>query len=129
MKTVLIVEDSDTVRTELKSIIEDAGHKALLADNGAEGLELFQNSTDDIALVLSDIYMPVMDGLDMCEQIMLYCKSKSKIKAPNILMITTETNQSMKEKAREIGVSGWILKPFESDAVSTAITNILSSKK
>ena len=88
MGTILIVEDSETVRSELKIIVEGLDHTAILAANGAKGYEQWTNN-EDICLILSDVYMPVMDGLEMCEQIY---DNLGERKMPSILMITNETS-------------------------------------
>ncbi|MFK7827091.1 MAG: response regulator [Oligoflexales bacterium] len=121
MGTILIVEDSETVRSELKIIVEGLDHTAILAPNGAKGYEEWTKN-DEICLILSDVYMPVMDGLEMCEQIY---NNLGDCKMPSILMITTETNQEMKKKAKGIGISGWILKPFNPEIISQVIFDIL----
>ena len=121
MGTIIIVEDSETVRSELKIIVEGLDHTAILAANGAKGYEQWTQN-EDICLILSDVYMPVMDGLEMCEQIY---DNLGDRKMPSILMITTETNQEMKKKAKEIGISGWILKPFNPEIISQVIFDIL----
>lgn len=123
MGTILIVEDSETVRQELKGIIEALGHQVIVAPNGAKGYEEWvQNNSID--LVLSDVHMPVMDGLDMCKEIHQNLGGRMM---PSILMISTETNREMKNKAKQFGVAGWILKPFNPETISKVILEILKN--
>jgi CheY-like chemotaxis protein len=67
MRTVLVVDDDADLRLALSAVLEDAGHRVLLAENGVEALAVLESETVDLALV--DVMMPVMDGLQLHDRI------------------------------------------------------------
>lgn len=112
MAHVLVVDDSSTMRGIVSSFLSQNGFDVALASDGREGLaELGKDPA--IRLVLSDINMPNMDGLTMAEKI----RNELGNKDVRIVMLTTEDNPAIRARGREIGVTGWIVKPFRGDAV------------
>ena len=115
-KIVLVVDDSSTVRQQVATALKPAGFVILEAADGQEGLAAV-DSNRDIAMVVCDVNMPNMNGLEMVEKV----KSKPENKALPILMLTTEGQPSMIKRAKAAGASGWIVKPFDaSQLVQTA---------
>jgi two-component system, chemotaxis family, chemotaxis protein CheY len=108
--TILVVDDSGTVRQQVSSALKKAGFEMAQAANGAEGLALVE-SNRNIRMVICDVHMPVMNGLEMVEKI----KSNPENKDLPILMLTTEGQISMIRRAKEAGALGWIVKPFKAD--------------
>ena len=121
MSDILIVEDSETISTELKHIVESLDMNPIIATNGQEGIELWQRNKN-IKIILCDIHMPLMDGLEMIEEI---SNTLGERTLPKILMITTETSSEQKLKARQLGVTGWILKPFDQESITEIISKII----
>lgn len=119
MAKVLVVDDSATVRNEVCGFLTSQGIPNISANDGAEGLVKLK-STPSIKLVLSDVNMPVMDGLTMVEKIRAEGNS-----AVNIIMLTTESDPRMKQRGKAAGVKGWIVKPFNGGAVINAIKTLV----
>lgn len=106
-KTILVIDDSRTIRLLVSQTLETAGFSPVTADDGVEGLEAFKKQR--FAAVLTDINMPNLDGFGVMEGIR---RGEVNRKVP-ILAITTESSQEFKERARKLGATGWIVKPFD----------------
>ncbi len=112
MGKILIVDDSSTVRDEVGGFLSGHGLETLTAVDGRDGLEKLRQESG-IRLVVCDVNMPNMDGLTMVEKV----RSELGNTQVNIIMLTTESNPSMKERGKAAGVRGWIVKPFKGDSV------------
>jgi two-component system chemotaxis response regulator CheY len=106
-KTILVVDDSGTVRQQVSMALKQAGFETAQAADGREGLAMV-DSNRNINMVICDVNMPNMNGLEMVEKI----KAKPENKSLPILMLTTEGQPSMIKRAKEAGAVGWIVKPF-----------------
>jgi two-component system chemotaxis response regulator CheY len=120
MKTVMVVDDSRAVRESLKFFLKEEGYSVLEGQNGQEGLDVL--SENDADLILTDVNMPVMDGLTMISEV----RKTEKHKFTPILVLTTESQQSVMEKGRELGATGWIVKPFNNEKVSKVLKKVLA---
>lgn len=112
MANVLVVDDSNTMRELVSGFLSKNGFDVVTATDGRDGLQQLRNDAD-IKLVVSDINMPVMDGLTMAEKI----RTELGNTAVRIIMLTTEDNAHIRERGKEVGVNGWIVKPFRGEAV------------
>lgn len=125
--SILYVEDEDDVRDFTSKLLTSLLKKVYVASNGEEGLEVYKENKDNIDLIISDINMPKMDGLTMCE----------KIKEINIdipLVITSAHNDtSFLKRAIEVGVSTYALKPIDLyqliESISKAMEPILLKRQ
>lgn len=115
MAKILIVDDSSTVRDEVAGFLKNAGLDVATAVDGKDGLAKLK-ADPGIKLVVSDVNMPNMDGLTMVEKI----RGEMGNSTVNIIMLTTESSPSMKERGKAAGIKGWIVKPFKGDAVLEA---------
>ncbi len=106
-KTILVVDDSGSVRQQVSMALKLAGFETTEAADGREGLAMV-DANRNIDMVISDVNMPNMNGLEMVEKI----KSKPENKALPIIMLTTEGQPSLIKRAKEAGALGWIVKPF-----------------
>jgi len=120
MANILIVDDSSLIRSVASEATKEAGHNPIVATNGKEGIELLE--TNKIDMIFSDVNMPIMGGLEMVEII----KSNQNYKYIPIVMLTTESNEALKQKGKELGVKAWMLKPFNKDKFFTTLKKILS---
>src|ERR1700733_11053670 len=109
-KIVLVVDDSSTVRQQVATALKGAGFCIIEAADGAEGLKTLE-ANRNIDMVVCDVNMPNMNGLEMVEKV----KAKPENKTLPILMLTTEGQPSMIKRAKEAGASGWIIKPFDAN--------------
>ena len=122
MSNVLIVDDSETVRTQLRNDLVSEGYTTFEASNGLEGLRVLEGNLNKIDLIFCDINMPEMDGLSMCRELH---KNPLLNKIP-IFMLTTQTSQEMKSEGKESGVIAWIVKPYEKKKVLGGVAKILA---
>jgi two-component system, chemotaxis family, chemotaxis protein CheY len=118
LATILIVDDSVTVREQVRQALATTAYAVVEASDGVEGLERLR--AGDIDLVLCDINMPRMTGIEMLEEL-----RKQGSKVP-IIMLTTEGQPSMIRRAKECGARGWIVKPFRPQLLLMAISNVLA---
>lgn len=119
-KAILIVDDSASMRAVTKMALAHLGVPLLEAADGAEALAKMQLTPT--GLVISDINMPGMDGLEMLRQM----KADPRLKFIPVIMLTTEGCQAQIEKGRAFGAKAWIVKPFKSDALTAAVQKILA---
>ena len=120
MKKILIVDDSSMIRLIVSKATKKLGYEAIEASNGQEGLESLLKH-DDISLILSDVNMPVMDGLEMIEKI----KENEKTKYIPIVMLTTESKETLKQRGRDLGVKAWMVKPFNDKTFTKAMMKLI----
>lgn len=119
MSEVLIVDDSLSIRELLTSVLRKAGFNVTSADNGRSGLETAQSSNYD--LVITDINMPEMDGLELLTRL----RALPEYSFKPILILTTEFSQEMKQKGRDAGATGWLVKPFDPEKLVGVISRII----
>ena len=122
MSNILIVDDSDTVRTQLKNDLSNSGYNVFEASNGVEGLRALEGNPNHIQLIFCDVNMPEMDGLTMCRELH---KDPQLSKIP-IFMLTTQTSQDMKAEGKKSGVVAWIVKPYEKKKVMGGVAKVLA---
>ena len=122
MPNVLIVDDSETVRTQLRNDLANEGYATFEASNGLEGLEILAGNANQIDLIFCDINMPEMDGLTMCREVH---KDPLLNRIP-IFMLTTQTSSEMKAEGKEAGVIAWIIKPYEKRKVLGGVAKVLA---
>jgi len=110
-KKILVVDDSATLRASVNYTLKSAGFETINAVNGADGLEKLTQAHkqgDQIGMIISDINMPVMDGITFIKEV-----KKTPFKFLPILVLTTESQEEMKLKGKQAGASGWLVKPFK----------------
>ena len=105
-KKVLTVDDSRTIRNMLLVTLNNAGFETIQAEDGVEGLEVLEESNPDV--IVTDINMPRLDGFGFIEGV----RKTERYRATPILVLTTESDQEKKERARKLGATGFIIKPF-----------------
>lgn len=121
MAKILVVDDSSTVRDEVSGFLSKNGLDVVTAVDGKDGLTKLQ-ANPGIKLVVSDVNMPNMDGLTMVEKI----RSELGNSSVNVIMLTTESSPSMKERGKAAGIKGWIVKPFKGEAVLETFKKLAS---
>ncbi|NTB87519.1 response regulator [Agrobacterium tumefaciens] len=118
MKTILIVDDSKTIRQMLRNALKNEPYTIVEASNGREGLTIVQTSTPDA--VVSDIHMPDVDGITFISSV----RSDPRLKALPILVLTTEDESLFKERARAAGATAWLQKPFKDKTLQQALKRL-----
>ena len=106
-KTVITVDDSMSIRETVRMTLESAGYRVCTAEDGARGLAAAQQQKAD--LVVTDLNMPVMDGITLIAQL----RALATYRFTPILMLTTESQEEKKVAGRKAGATGWIVKPFD----------------
>ena len=108
---ILVVDDEPDVelliRLRYRKQIGSGEYAFVFARNGEEALRELERD-DGFAVVLTDLNMPVMDGLVMTERV----RANPRTAAMPVLMVTTESSETMREKGRAAGATGWITKPY-----------------
>lgn len=118
-RKILIVDDSKTLRQQVRIALEGPGYQVLEAEDGTEGLSQLRGQ-QDIALVICDINMPRMNGLEMLEQL----KVDPSIGKVPVVMLTTEGQPDLIRRASAAGARGWIVKPFKQDLLLGAVKKL-----
>ncbi len=106
-KTILTIDDSRTMRDMLKLALDDAGYRVVQAEDGLSGLAALEAHAPDV--VITDINMPGLDGFGVIERV----RANPRHKGLPVLVLTTESAPEKKQRAREAGATGWIVKPFD----------------
>lgn len=119
---VLIVEDNDDIREYIESSLASQ-YQVFTAGNGEEGLEAALTRIPDI--IISDVMMPVMDGMELCRRI----KGDVRTSHIPVILLTAKDTLQDKEEGYEIGADSYITKPFSAKLLTNRINNILESRR
>jgi two-component system chemotaxis response regulator CheY len=117
--TILIVDDSPSMREMIRFTLESAGYQVITAADGIEAMEYAnQNSAN---LVVTDINMPNMDGITLIQEL----RKLESYKFTPILTLTTEGGDDLKQDGKDAGATGWIVKPFDPDSLLKVVQRVL----
>jgi two-component system chemotaxis response regulator CheY len=119
MATILAVDDSASMRQMVTFTLKGAGHDVTEAENGQDALDKAKGKQFD--LVISDVNMPVMDGISLIKEL----RALSEYKFTPLLMLTTESGDDKKSQGKTAGATGWIVKPFNPDQLLATINKVL----
>lgn len=119
MATVLVVDDSASLRQVVAISLQGKGYDVIQAANGQEALARLDGTK--INLVISDVNMPVMDGLTFVTEM----KKLPKYKFTPVIMLTTEAGNEMKTKGKAAGVKAWVVKPFKPEQMLNAVAKLI----
>ncbi|WP_448568500.1 response regulator [Thalassotalea ganghwensis] len=119
MTKVLVVDDSNSIRDMVSFTLKSAGYDVVEAKDGVEGLSKAQGGGID--LVISDVNMPNMDGISLCQEL----RKLAAFKFTPILMLTTESSGDMKMRGKEAGATGWLVKPFNPEKLLSTIKRVI----
>lgn len=118
-KTILIVDDSASMRQVVSIALKGAGYQVIEACDGKDALNKLTGIK--IHLILSDINMPVMDGISFVKEV----KKLDHYKFTPIIMLTTEMEPEKKQAARDAGAKAWVTKPFQPPVLLGAIAKLV----
>jgi two-component system, chemotaxis family, chemotaxis protein CheY len=116
---ILVVDDCPTTRKLISLYLKSKGFVVVTAENGLDALEKL--AAEDINMVLSDINMPYMDGIEFLKTL----RSDPNSSQIPVFMVSTESDPEEKERAFQIGANGYMVKPVTADQVVTAVKEIL----
>ncbi|MBL4681188.1 MAG: response regulator [Pseudomonadales bacterium] len=119
MTRILAVDDSASMRQMVAFTLKGGGFDVVEASDGVEALELAKEN--DCDLVLTDVNMPNMDGIELTKEL----RGLANYKFVPILMLTTESGMDKKTEGRAAGATGWIVKPFNPDQLLSTIKKVL----
>lgn len=118
---ILVVEDSTMVRITVKRTLNAVDFEVDEAKDGVEGLALVQQAASPYDLILTDLNMPNLDGLSMVQAI----RATPGYAQTPIVMLTTESGEEKKTVGHDAGISAWLVKPFEPDALVEMVGGML----
>jgi len=108
----MVIDDSPTIRVSVEMALKQLGHPIRQAENGQDALEKIneiKKGGEEIALCLSDINMPIMNGIEFITEF------RKVDKFTPVVVLTTEAEKDIIQKGKEAGASGWIIKPFQAE--------------
>jgi len=118
-KTILVVDDSSSVRTVVKAALMSAGYNVIEASDGKDGISKLTG--EKVHLIISDVNMPNMNGIEMVKEI----KKLPNYKFTPICMLTTESEQSKMAEGKAAGAKAWIVKPFQPPKLLDAVSKLV----
>ena len=121
---ILIVEDSETIRSELRALLEKKGFEVFEAENGLEGVTFLEESNHEIHLIISDLEMPEMDG----EEFLKKRQTMEKFKKIPCLIYTSNIKPGLRDNLKELGIQAILPKPLREKHILKIIESILSKR-
>jgi len=118
-KTVLTVDDSASIRQMVSFTLKSAGYEVIEAVDGMDGLDKAKSRSCN--LVLTDQNMPRMDGLSLIKSL----RGMPQYRSVPILMLTTESSDTMKSQGRAAGATGWLVKPFDPQKLIEVVKKVI----
>ena len=119
-KKILIVDDSQTVRHQVRQALLSRGFDLIEAVDGLAGLAQLRLHPD-LAVVLCDIHMPNMSGLELLEV------ARGEGLSTPIIMLSSEGQPSLVQRARQLGAKGWVVKPFDADRLVAVVDKLVNA--
>jgi len=117
---VLTIDDSRTMQSMLRTALEGAGYDVIQGNDGVEGISVLESATPAPDVIITDINMPRMDGFGVIETV----RGLEPFRHLPVIVLTTESDQEKKARARAAGATGWIIKPFNSESLVSAIRRV-----
>lgn len=118
-KTVMVVDDSASLRQVVVMALKSAGYETMEAENGKKAIEALK--TKRANLIISDVNMPVMDGLTFLKEV----KQIPEYKFTPVIMLTTESSETRKSEGKAHGAKAWVVKPFQPQQMLDAVRKLL----
>lgn len=119
MRKILAADDSVSIRQMVSHTLKEAGYEVDTANDGIEALLKAKEGHYDV--IISDVNMPNMDGLEFVRQL----RAQSQYKFTPILMLTTETSAQKKSLGKAAGATGWIVKPFNPETLLKTLQRVI----
>ena len=119
-KTVLVVDDSASLRQVVGIALKGAGYNVIEACDGVDGLAKLA-AADKVHLIISDVNMPNMDGIQFVKTL----KQKPEYKFSPVIMLTTEAEEEKKREGQAAGAKAWVIKPFQPQQMLAAVSKLI----
>ncbi|NKB35276.1 MAG: response regulator [Pseudomonadales bacterium] len=120
MTDILVVDDSLSMRYMVSLTLEEANYSVTVAEDGEQGLQ--QAKVGNFDLVITDINMPVMDGLTLVSKL----RELDGYRCTPMLVLTTESGTEKKAEGKAAGATGWIVKPFDPDKLLKLVARVVN---
>ena len=117
-KTIMVVDDSSSIRQVVSIALKGAGYEVIEACDGRDALSKLTGQK--IHLIVSDVNMPNLDGIGLVKEV----KKHPQYKFTPIMMLTTESSDSKKQEGKDAGAKGWLVKPFQPPALLSAVAKL-----
>ncbi|MCH1918170.1 MULTISPECIES: response regulator [Shewanella] len=118
-KTILVVDDSASIRQVVSMTLKGAGYSTIEASDGRDALAKLTGNR--VHLVISDVNMPNMDGITLLKEL----KARPDTKFTPVIMLTTESEAAKKEQGRAAGAKAWVVKPFNPQQLMAAVGKLI----
>jgi two-component system, chemotaxis family, chemotaxis protein CheY len=118
-KTIMTVDDSASVRQMVSFTLKEAGYNVIEASDGMDAVSKLNGA--EINLVVTDLNMPNMDGIELIKNV----RANPKYKFIPILMLTTESQTEKKIEGKKAGATGWIIKPFQPEQLLNVVKKVI----
>ncbi|HLA29421.1 MAG TPA: response regulator [Pseudomonas sp.] len=118
-KTVMVVDDSSSVRQVVSIALKGAGYEVIEASDGKDALGKLNGQK--IHLMISDVNMPNMDGITLVKEV----KKLANYKFTPIIMLTTESQEAKKQEGQAAGAKAWVVKPFQPAQMLAAVSKLI----
>ncbi|MBO5692220.1 MAG: response regulator [Spirochaetaceae bacterium] len=118
-RKILAVDDSVSIRKSISFILGQENFEVVEAENGADGLA--KATADKFGLIITDINMPIMDGIQFIKEL----RNTVEHKFTPIIVLTTENQESKMQEGKAAGATGWIVKPFSSEKLIAVVKKII----
>ena len=118
-QVILAVDDSASMRQMVRFTLESAGFKVVQAADGVEALDFAR--ANEVDLVLTDVNMPRMDGITLVREL----RALASYRFTPVLVLTTESGSDTKQRGKQAGATGWIVKPFSPEQLISTIARVL----
>ena len=120
MASILVLDDSASMRQMIKVTLGDKGHEIKGAANGVQGLRLAKATTFD--LIITDLNMPEMDGLTFIREL----RKVPEYRGTPVLFVSTESSEAVRHQAKDAGATGWVAKPFSPEQLRRVVEKVLA---
>ena len=118
-RKILAVDDSVSIRKSISFILGQENFEVVEAENGADGLS--KANADKFGLIITDINMPIMDGIQSIKEL----RNTAEHKFTPIIVLTPENQESKMQEGKAAGATGWIVKPFSSEKLIAVVKKII----
>ena len=118
-RKILAVDDSVSIRKSISFILGQENFEVVEAENGADGLS--KANADKFGLIITDINMPIMDGIQFIKEL----RNTAEHKFTPIIVLTTENQESKMQERKAAAATGWIVKPFSSEKLIAVMKKII----
>ena len=120
MGSILVLDDSASMRQLIKVALAEQGHTVKGAANGAQGLQFAKAAPFD--LIITDLNMPEMDGLTFIREV----RKAPDHRGTPVLFVSTETSEAVRQQAKAAGATGWVSKPFSPEQLRRVVEKVMA---